>query len=288
MAFFAAMALVCTAWAGKDKEEPQVRFELDLVDGSHIIGTPSIESVAVQTSYAKMDVSLKQILTIKIAEDHEKASIDLRNGDKLKGVINLKPIKLETAFGPVEINVEHIRKIEVVRDGWHGGNQGENKISVPANASADAGEVTKGQRYWYEATGQVGINVGGPNGGPATKADPDGRTISQMDGTATDPSPADGRFPCQGLATHSLVGIISGANGAKPVPHINACGEGMQPQSIGQPCFKATVANSGTADHVQLGVKGSFVAPASGRLTLLCNDCISGDNSGSWDVRISW
>ena len=103
MAVFATMALVCTAWAGKDKEEPQVRFALDLVDGSHIIGTPSIESVAVQTSYAKMDVALKEILVISLEADHETASLDLRNGDKLKGVVKLGPLKLETVYGNVSV-----------------------------------------------------------------------------------------------------------------------------------------------------------------------------------------
>jgi Concanavalin A-like lectin/glucanases superfamily len=113
MAVFATMALVGTMWAGKEKEEPQLRLELDLVDGSHVVGIPSIESVPVQTSYAKMDVALKQIMTIKIAEDHENASIDLRNGDKLKGVIILEPINLETVFGTVKIGVEHIRDVRV-------------------------------------------------------------------------------------------------------------------------------------------------------------------------------
>ncbi|MCY2928849.1 MAG: LamG domain-containing protein [Planctomycetota bacterium] len=127
----------------------------------------------------------------------------------------------------------------------------ERKIMVPANASADAGEVIQGHRYWFEACGLVGINVGGPNGGPAHKAEPDGHTISQRDITVVDPQPADSRFPCPGLATHSLVGKI------------------------------------GTSSCVQLGSKGSFVAPASGRLVLLCNDYIPGDNSGSWDVKIS-
>ena len=126
----------------------------------------------------------------------------------------------------------------------------ERKITVPANASADAWEVIQGRRYWFEASGLVGINVGGPNGGPATKADPNGYTISQMDGSVTDPQPADPRFPCPGLATHSLVGKIGGAGG------------------------------------VPLGKAGSFIAPASGKLTLLCNDLIPGDNSGSWDVKI--
>jgi hypothetical protein len=45
------MTLVSSAWAGEDKTEPRLRLELDLVDGSHIIGAPVIESVSVQTSY---------------------------------------------------------------------------------------------------------------------------------------------------------------------------------------------------------------------------------------------
>ena len=43
----------------------------------------------------------------------------------------------------------------------------------------------------------------------------------------------------------------------------------------------------GGSDCVQLGGKGSFVAPASGRLVLLCNDYITGDNSGAWEVTVS-
>ena len=53
------MALAGAARAGEDKKsELQVRLELDLVDGSRVIGIPSIESVPVQTPYAKMDVPL--------------------------------------------------------------------------------------------------------------------------------------------------------------------------------------------------------------------------------------
>lgn len=117
MLVLTAIVTVGTVWAGEDEGETQLRLEVDLVDGSHIIGTPSIASVPVQTSYAKMDVALKEILTIKIAEDHETASFDLRNGDKLKGVINLEPIKLETVFGSVKIGAEHIRDLRVVLSG---------------------------------------------------------------------------------------------------------------------------------------------------------------------------
>jgi len=108
---------VSTALAVGDALKPDLRLEIDLVDGSRIIGVPSLESVSVQTSYAKMDIQLKQILTIEIEDDHEKAAIDLRNGDKLKGVISLEPIKLETVFGKVKIGVGNIRKINVMLSG---------------------------------------------------------------------------------------------------------------------------------------------------------------------------
>jgi hypothetical protein len=120
MAVFAATVLVGTAWAGEDKPEAQVRLELDLVDGSHIIGVPSIDSVPVQTSYAKMDIPLKQLISIKMGDDHETASVDLRNGDKLKGVISIGPIKLATVFGKIAIGIEHIRQIDVVPGGGAG------------------------------------------------------------------------------------------------------------------------------------------------------------------------
>jgi len=110
----AVMALVGTIWAGEDKPEPQVRLELDLTDGSRVMGVPGIASVPVQTSYAKMDILFKQILTIRIDGNHETASLDLRNGDKLKGVLTLAPVKLETVFGKVAISVEHIRTFRVV------------------------------------------------------------------------------------------------------------------------------------------------------------------------------
>jgi hypothetical protein len=112
-----AVALAVTVWASEGGAGPQVRLEVDLVDGSRIIGTPAIESVPVETSYAKMDVALKQIQTLRIGEDHETASLELRNGDKLKGVVDLGALKLDTAFGKVKVASEHIKGLRVVSCG---------------------------------------------------------------------------------------------------------------------------------------------------------------------------
>jgi hypothetical protein len=93
-----------------------LRLALDLADGSHIIGVPSITSIPVQTSYAKMDIPLEKIVSIEIKDDHETASIELQNGDKLKGVVDLSAIELKTIFGKHSIGVEHITNIQVSRE----------------------------------------------------------------------------------------------------------------------------------------------------------------------------
>jgi hypothetical protein len=111
------VALAHTAQAEQDKAQQPLRLELNLVDGSRVIGIPGIDAVSVETPYAKMNIPLKQLITIKIDADHETASCNLSNGDKLKGVINLKPINLETAFGKVSISIEHIRDLRVIQGG---------------------------------------------------------------------------------------------------------------------------------------------------------------------------
>ncbi|MEI6082974.1 MAG: family 16 glycoside hydrolase [Verrucomicrobiota bacterium] len=114
---FVTIALVGPAHAEQDQAEQPLRLELDLIDGSRLIGVPSIEAVSVQTPYANMDVPLNRLLTIKMGEDHETASLDLQNGDKLKGVVSLGPIKLATVFGKVSVSIEHIRNIRVMLGG---------------------------------------------------------------------------------------------------------------------------------------------------------------------------
>ena len=94
-------------------EAPSFRFSIDLVDGSHIVGVPSIESVRVQTVHAKMDIALDQIASIEIADDHETAALALQNGDRIKGVLDLPSIGMKTVFGEVSIGIEHVNVINV-------------------------------------------------------------------------------------------------------------------------------------------------------------------------------
>ena len=107
-----AMAPGGRAWAGFDSTnqtpQQQVRLELDLVDGSHVIGVPKIESVPLQTAYARMEIPLRQILTLRIDADHETVSVEMANGDRLTGVLSLGAVELTTLFGSVSVGTEHI------------------------------------------------------------------------------------------------------------------------------------------------------------------------------------
>lgn len=116
----AATALITTAEDENVPKELPLRLEMDLVDGSRLIGTPSLATVPVQTPYAKMDVPLTQIQSLKIGDDHETVTLDLLNGDKLTGVISLKPIELKTVFGTVAVGIEHIQQLDIVLSGGTG------------------------------------------------------------------------------------------------------------------------------------------------------------------------
>jgi hypothetical protein len=113
----AALSLLSAASAEQDATEKPIRLELELIDGSLLIGTPRIETVRFQTTYSKMDLQLKYIRTIEIGTDRETASISLRNGDKMKGEISIEPISMETIFGEVLIGVEHTRTLRVMLGG---------------------------------------------------------------------------------------------------------------------------------------------------------------------------
>jgi len=123
-AAFAAALFGGAVWAETDAEFQPLGLELDLVDGSRVIGVPVIETLPMQTSYARMEIPLNQIRTVRIGADHEAASLTLQNGDTLSGVISLKPIRLTTIFGAVKIGVEHIREFRVVPAGTTAARKG--------------------------------------------------------------------------------------------------------------------------------------------------------------------
>jgi len=94
-----------------------LQLQLELTDGSRIVGSPKLESVPAQTPYARLDIPVKQIRSLRLGEDRSIATIFLNNGDKLTGVINLDTIHMQTSFGPVSIGTEYLREFRVIVPG---------------------------------------------------------------------------------------------------------------------------------------------------------------------------
>ena len=221
---FLALSLGGRAWAGVDNtnEAPQrLRLELDLVDGSCVIGAPKIESLCVQTPYAKMAVPLKQISTVKIADDHETASLDLCNGDKLNGVVTLGPIVLVTVFGEVSVGVEHIKQLEVIMaDG--GQSEGlRNELVLHYSFDKDEGE---------KVTDLSGHNNHGKNHG-ATFAS-EGRRLNVLE--------LDGRSAYVEIGAAAMTSLPTWADYTISVWFLNN-GKGDQGRGYGQKILDKTV-----------------------------------------------
>lgn len=115
-ATLAAMLLCGWTRAGNDgtNQSPvTLRLELDLVDGSRLIGSPALTTFPVQTPYAKTAIPITQFRRIAMADDHETSEMIFRNGDRIKGILDLKALDVETVFGKVSVNIVHVRAIEV-------------------------------------------------------------------------------------------------------------------------------------------------------------------------------
>jgi hypothetical protein len=110
-------SLAGVAWAEQETENTKPRLTLELLDGSRVIGVPTIRTVPVETPYAKINVPLERILSIRINEKQKTAAFELQNGDRLNGTIDLGPIELETVFGKASIATELIRSIGVASSG---------------------------------------------------------------------------------------------------------------------------------------------------------------------------
>jgi hypothetical protein len=87
------------------------------VDGSRVIGTPAVTSLAVQTAYAKMDIPLDRIARITIGAKPEQAMFTMKNGDQVRGAMLFKTLELQTALGRLAIQAEHIAGLTVRAEG---------------------------------------------------------------------------------------------------------------------------------------------------------------------------
>ncbi len=91
-----------------------IRMALDLDDGSHLLGVPTIESIPLSTSYAQMRIPLNKIRRIVFSAERDTVLVELENGDSMTGISEIPPLDIETLFGRIQIPINSVSRITVV------------------------------------------------------------------------------------------------------------------------------------------------------------------------------
>jgi hypothetical protein len=158
--------LVCVRSAKTDDEvnEEEVSVIVTLIDGSHLIGIPSISSIPLKTTYGEFDIPLGDLWGIRFPSGDETTALELRNGDLLTGALSLKSVKLSTLFGHVSLQLGLItflatdtRSQTLLPANWH------YYDLLPAVRDPSEWKGRSDIQYQLQASFDAGVNVDGPS-----------------------------------------------------------------------------------------------------------------------------
>lgn len=95
--------------------KPAVHCELDLSDGSHLIGAPNLETLKLSTSYSHFEIPLTLLQNIDFgSQADDPAQVHFQNGDLISAHLEAKEIELKAIFGKVIIPIAQIRRIQFI------------------------------------------------------------------------------------------------------------------------------------------------------------------------------
>ena len=100
--------------------EKAPRIAVDLSDGSHLLGIPSIHEIPFRTHFAQMTIPLSKILLIEQQSANDSFSLTLQNNDKISGIIEIEEFDFETVFGSIQLQLEFIDRIRILLPGGEG------------------------------------------------------------------------------------------------------------------------------------------------------------------------
>jgi len=90
-----------------------VQVTVDLTDGSHLIGTPSVQKFRFTTDYADLELPVARLSTMELGGTNGVTRVTMRDGDTLNGRVAAKDISLKTIFGPVSIPIAMVSDIHI-------------------------------------------------------------------------------------------------------------------------------------------------------------------------------
>ena len=92
-------------------QDQATHFNVNLTDGSRIIAASALETIPLETSFAKLEIPIADIQKIRFDADGPAARFKLQNDDRLTGSLPTESFQFQTIFGEVAIRPEHLQNI---------------------------------------------------------------------------------------------------------------------------------------------------------------------------------
>jgi hypothetical protein len=108
-ALLVPLTLAQRSWA----DEPSWNLQIDLVDGSRIIGVPTKKSLKVDVKFGELEIPLERLRRADWKGDGKTIRIELNNDDVFTGTLKPVPVEIETIFGKVTLQMKHFKTLEV-------------------------------------------------------------------------------------------------------------------------------------------------------------------------------
>lgn len=118
-----------------DSTEKPLTLAIHLTDHSILIGTTSLESLAVKTAYANAQIPFAKIKSIQFNRGQKTFLVSLKNGDQLEATTELEEIPFLTSFGKISVAIKYVASIKSTADNAAPPNPAAGDLAPPTSSS---------------------------------------------------------------------------------------------------------------------------------------------------------
>jgi hypothetical protein len=106
--------LSCLSVQAVSGEEQTWKLQVDLIDGSRIVGKPSNKALKIDIEFDEMEIPLERIRRADRQKDGQTFRVEFKNNDVLSGKVTPEPVIMTTLFGEVTLSMNHIKALTVI------------------------------------------------------------------------------------------------------------------------------------------------------------------------------
>ncbi|HCV43743.1 MAG TPA: hypothetical protein DGH68_09695 [Bacteroidetes bacterium] len=96
--------------------QDRVRVDIQLRDGSRILGYPEVDSLTLRTEYATLKLALGLLRSIEFADADKPVAASLRSGERLRGILAHESLQVLSILGSLTIPIRDISSLHVFRN----------------------------------------------------------------------------------------------------------------------------------------------------------------------------